>query len=135
MADNIYTDGEEWDDFDSVNDYKKIDSKLRSNSHWFTRTKIIAIWSFIIIQLSLIGLGFINNNALLNLFIFGIIGVASEIFGISMLLNGIGAFKFFSLIGTKDKIVYIISIVIGVGFIFTAFIFLNNVFSLLPFRI
>ena len=135
MTDNIYTDGEEWDDFDPVNDYKKIDSKLRSNSHWFTRTKIIAIWSFIIMQLSLIGLGFINNNALLNLFIFGIIGVASEIFGISMLLNGIGAFKFFSLIGTKDKIVYIISIVIGVGFIFTAFIFLNNVFLLLPFRI
>ena len=135
MTDTIYTDGEEWDDFDSVNDYKKIDSKLCSNSHWFTRTKLIAIWSFIIIQLSLIGLGFINNNALLNLFIFGIIGVASEIFGISMLLNGIGAFKFFSLIGTKDKIVYIISIVIGVGFIFTAFIFLNNVFLLLPFRI
>ena len=135
MTDNIYTDGEEWDDFDSVNDYKKIDSKLRSNSHWFTRTKIIAIWSFIVMQLLLIGLGFINNNALLNLFIFGIIGVASEIFGISMLLNGIGAFKFFSLIGTKDKIVYIISIVIGVGFIFTAFIFLNNVFLLLPFRI
>ena len=135
MTDTIYTDGEEWDDFDSVNDYKKIDSKLRSNSHWFTRTKIIAIWSFIVMQLLLIGLGFINNNALLNLFIFGIIGVASEIFGISMLLNGIGAFKFFSLIGTKDKIVYIISIVIGVGFIFTAFIFLNNVFLLLPFRI